>query len=768
MTPVPPRVRAMGGTVLTVALLGCAGAGAAAQTVRGVLTDRDSGVPLIGALVVLEDSMGAERIYGLTDEEGRFTLRGAAPGAHALRVDRPGVESVWSPTITLDAGAITNVSLPVPSDSIDLRGLIAASAAPCHPGPDGGPVAAMLWTEARKGLLASAVTDQAGLYHYRVRVAEDDRGTAPTAEPEWVSAHPLGAVDYRWREAGFVRTTAGTRVFQPPVPPILLDPLFQARHCFSAVADTTGGERIGLAFESASELPPGVSGTLWLDAATGRLVDVVYEYARGRETMRAGGRMAFEVLDDGAWIVRSWSHWSADAEAPPAARYHEVVAVRPVYDVSPGETLLAGMVFDSVRGRPLGGARVFLWGTDHQTVSDERGRFMFGRDVAPGDYEVSFFHESLSAWDLIPRRLSVSLPPGGETFVELATPSLPTIMARECGEGAVVVAGTVRDAGSELPVPLAQVVLDWSGEGTAPERRMTRTDMRGWYHICDVPRNVGVAASAQVGEGDWTPPTVVAADQDVVLHHLTLGLTGTVRVVGRLVNAETDQAVGGAMVSLLGMDRRVESNEEGEFVFDQLPPGFYEVAVLHPDHGAVSDTLTVRDVGEMDFELQLGGTERAIADADRFQLDPIVVTGAAVERSLAGFYRRRSEGFGGFLTSAEWEVWNPTEVTDIVRRLPGFVVRPNNTYDQMINGQLDTRRYRIDVTRRSSRSATQVCAPLIFLDGALVGNVRDFDVDQLMVQSLEAAESYPSAANMPPTFNVTGAECGVVVLWTKR
>lgn len=759
-----PPVRLLLGLTLLVML----GTPARAQTVSGTLTDRATGAPIPGAVVVLEDSVGNERLFGLSDENGRFALRHAAPGTHVLRIDRPGVESIWSPPIALGAGAATDLELPLPADSVDLRGLLTGGATACHARPDGGPIAATVWAEVRKALLAAAVTDQAGLYHYQVRggTREVAAGAEPP-EPEWVDAHPLGEVDHHWREAGFVRTVAGRRVYQPPVPPILLDPLFHERHCFRAVPDPVDAQRIGLGFRSTSEVPPGVDGTLWVDAATGLLLELEYDY-RGQPAPAAGGGMRFDLLDDGGWIIRSWVDWVEDAARARTTRSGEIVAVRPVFDVNPGETLLAGVVFDSVRGRALAGAGVFLWGTDHQTETDSRGRFVFGRGVPPGEYEVSFFHESLDDWDVIPRRVSVLLPSGGETFVELATPSLPTLLARACGDEGAVVAGTVRDAGSDLPIPLAQVVVDWSTPGGGDERRLTRTDARGWYRVCGVPRNVGVAARAQVAEGEWSAATVAAADEDVVIHHLSVGVTGTVRVAGRLVNALTDEPVRGATVSLLGMERRAASDQEGHFVFEDLPPGFYEVGVLHPDHGAVSDTLTVRDVGEMEFELRVGGAERAIGDRDRFQLEPIVVTGAAVERSLTGFYRRRSQGFGGFLTKAEWEVWDPREVTEIIRRMPSFVVRPNPTYDQMIDGHLDSRRYRIDVTRQSSRSAIQICPPLVFLDGALVGNVRDFDVDQLMVIGLAAAEAYPSPANMPPIFNVNGAECGVIALWTER
>lgn len=137
------------------------------------------------------------------------------------------------------------------------------------------------------------------------------------------------------------------------------------------------------------------------------------------------------------------------------------------------------------------------------------------------------------------------------------------------------------------------------------------------------------------------------------------------------------------------------------------------------------------------------------------EMDTVIVAGQAVPRKLADFYRRRSSGFGSFLTREEFERYSPREVSDVVRRMPGFNVVP---------GDLGTGG--VVVARRPAGFTLQ-CFPIVYVDGTYVGNSREFDIDKYLdVQAIEAVESYAGGAQVPPEFNRSGAECGVIALWT--
>ena len=77
------------------------------QTVRGTVTERSSGAPGIGAIVILErlaqDSV-VERNAVLAHANGSFIVRATAPGTHRLTVRRIGSTPFQSELFQLAAG----------------------------------------------------------------------------------------------------------------------------------------------------------------------------------------------------------------------------------------------------------------------------------------------------------------------------------------------------------------------------------------------------------------------------------------------------------------------------------------------------------------------------------------------------------------------------------------------------------------------------------------------------------------------------------------
>ena len=57
---------------------------------------------------------------------------------------------------------------------------------------------------------------------------------------------------------------------------------------------------------------------------------------------------------------------------------------------------------------------------------------------------------------------------------------------------------------------------------------------------------------------------------------------------------------------------------------------------------------------------------------------------------------------------------------------------------------------------------------VVFMDGQYLGNSDYVLIDETInVDQLEAVEAYNTVASLPPEFNRRGAECGVIVLWTR-
>lgn len=172
------------------------------------------------------------------------------------------------------------------------------------------------------------------------------------------------------------------------------------------------------------------------------------------------------------------------------------------------------------------------------------------------------------------------------------------------------------------------------------------------------------------------------------------------------------------------------------------------------------------------YEIEFQGTELLPIPDDLLRLTPVAtaldtvtVAGEAPQPYLrqVGFYGRREAGFGEFLEHEKFEQWTPSRLTDVLRRLRRFRVRPNPAYG--VRG--DYRQYVVESRRASDVSG--LCRPLYFLDGAFVGTGRDIDVNSIVpIQMIGAIEAYEGAADVPLRFRRDGADCGVIVFWTKR
>lgn len=765
-----------------------------AQAVRGALTDTDVRSTVAGALVVLEDEAGAEHVFGIADSDGGFTLRSDSPGRYRLRVDRVGYESLWTGSFDLGVNDVREFQIPLPAVAITLHGLGGSAAFSCTAAHEMTPPTAMVWAEARKALISAWLIDDARLLRYEVvaheSVLEDSLPTADAAQAtgSWVDIHPLASGDQRWLDEGFVRTSARRTAFQAPVPAILIAGAFADRHCFQAVVGPDSArDLMGVAFLPRDTLLPDVGGTVWLDVETGALRSVDYEYLylpAGLEERDPRGHLEFARLADGSWYIDHWwlrqTTTTGDSVVTSEVG-RTITSTAPVFgDVGPRETQIAGVLFDSIRGQPLAGAAVFLWGTDYQTTSDALGRFAFDRAVPPGDYSVSFYHDALAAWGVIPERVPATATTGADTWTVLSVPSAVSIVAQRCeGQEGATLVGSVREAGAGFTLPRARVVLDWSETSRGnvkPGRRVGRADSRGWYYFCELPVGLPIIARAQFND-EWTSGnTFIPVEGAPSVEHLMVAVVDRVTASGRVMDSESGAPIVGASVGLVGLQGRYFSDSTGAFVFGDVVPGFYELSIVHRDYGAVSDSITIRESGTAEFEVLLSAAApadalsvRSVGEGPDYVLQPIIVEGKAVDPSMAPFYRRRAAGFGGFITREEFERFIPSDVTDVLRRMPSIAVRPNPTYDRMLpNGMVDTRRYRIEVTTRARRTAVQECAPIVFLDGAYLGNTREIDVDVLPVDAIEAMETYALSASVPPEFNRSGAVCGVIALWTRR
>ncbi|MBI2073362.1 MAG: TonB-dependent receptor [Gemmatimonadetes bacterium] len=191
-----------------------------------------------------------------------------------------------------------------------------------------------------------------------------------------------------------------------------------------------------------------------------------------------------------------------------------------------------------------------------------------------------------------------------------------------------------------------------------------------------------------------------------------------------------------------GLIGRMPTGPQGQYALTAPRAGAYLLQFVGPGYGP----YVTREFTLAAGESRIMGLEAVPLPA--IALDTVIVEGRPVPSRLAGFYQRKSGGFGEFLTREELERWNPSQPTDVLRRMAGVNLVPTDLG------------YRV-VSRRDPR-----CAPAVFLDGIYMGTGAEFDFDAVLTtEQIEGVETYSGAGQIPAEFN--RSDCGAVVVWTR-
>jgi hypothetical protein len=382
------------------------------QTIRVRAIEAGTNRPIAGAIVTLVDSLDRRLAGGLTNESGRLVLRAPRAGTYRLRADRighPGIRS--EPVVVADSAAL---ELAMPAERVNLPELVVRGATTCQRRADGVATAG-LWEEIRKALASGQLTSASQQVELNVRRfrryrtlsgtlrADSTIGEHRTRESPFVSPSPAAL-----RANGYIDQIRGVYRFHGPDAITLQSAEFLESHCFQLVSPRKDAPQlVGLGFRPAEEVDrPDIRGTLWIDRGSAELRQLEFEFVNAPEAVRArgiGGRVEFERLASGAWIIRDWYIRSPQrvAIARRAARRYEASfrdsivgfvdeggIARPVGDLtialgdhSAGVRDLTTVAGD-FRGRvvsteetPIAGALVAVAESDSVLTTDAEGRF---------------------------------------------------------------------------------------------------------------------------------------------------------------------------------------------------------------------------------------------------------------------------------------------------------------------------------------------------------------------------------------------------------
>lgn len=248
----------------------------------------------------------------------------------------------------------------------------------------------------------------------------------------------------------------------------------------------------------------------------------------------------------------------------------------------------------------------------------------------------------------------------------------------------------------------------------------------------------------------WTTRAVVG----VALAAAPLGAQPQVQplpamLVGQ-VRDSGGKPIGGVEVWIRGSDLYAITNDIGGFRLPGAPVGATKVSVRRMGYEPATFDVLLRS-GRID-SLVLALT--AVATS----LPGVLVEDERMTRSkriLAGFWDRRSRGFGHYYTRDDIEKRDPRDFTDIVRMTAGV--------------QIVTVQGRKVVRFSRSPGIRGDCPPQYFVDGMRVDNASP---DEFPPMDVEAVELYAGISTTPSQFSsramsVRNQTCGAIVIWTR-
>jgi hypothetical protein len=364
-----------------------------------------------------------------------------------------------------------------------------------------------VWEEARKAVEAVRLTGSEQRLYMRVRdythdlsLRGDVTSNEESREREGISARPYVSPDAEsMARDGYVRQEDDGTMYYAPDADVLLSDSFVSAHCFHLQRDAvTGDSLIGVAFEPVRRRPPpDIRGVLYLDRRSAELRELRYTYtslpaaATGRDF---GGRVAFQRVPGGAWIIRAWAvrgpvfvvRQQADFSTSGLPVRGMSAASRGLdsslagMHVGGGEVLVArtvagatvwaraygsvrGTVTDSATGRAVVDAQVELRGTTHQARTDSAGAFRLD-SVPPGEYALLV---NVLAPVRIARSLAVRMDSGQvrASFVLPVSTLARERSAREAVRLAAQCAELRAARDREIDLALAEPVERWAPRG---------------------------------------------------------------------------------------------------------------------------------------------------------------------------------------------------------------------------------------------------------------------------------------------------------------
>lgn len=238
--------------------------------------------------------------------------------------------------------------------------------------------------------------------------------------------------------------------------------------------------------------------------------------------------------------------------------------------------------------------------------------------------------------------------------------------------------------------------------------------------------------------------------------------TATLR--GVVLDAESRRPLPRVIVELPSQARQAETDSAGEFVIAELQPQLVPVRLRAIGFETVQRGINLFAGRVTRVEYVLSPQATALPEVRVSAPSPATVL-------MEGFEERRRHGFGTFFVAEQLERSHHRQVTDLVREAAGVrVVRAPAGGAHLAS------------SRRTSAGlgAGRPCYLQVVVDGLIFWapgaggqvTVRSGPPPDLggfiSLSELAGIEIYSGMAGVPVEFRREGADCGALILWTKR
>lgn len=545
---------------------------AAAQgvVVRGEVFFPDGRTRAAAVLIEVADATGTVAARTLSDRAGMFKIELLRTGLVTVRALRVG----FRPTVLANVAADTaTIPLRIVLGDTPVRLAVARITTDdvCGIRTDSGAMVATAWDEVRKALASAGTVGPASprraeVLNWQSIHALDGSGPAWQQYSTDTLDGPrpyVGAAAEAVAAQGYARPAPGGAVdYLGPDAETLTSDAFASLHCFRLVApppDRPGW--IGIAFRPA-RVGRGIveiAGTFWIDTATAALRLLEYRYTNAPPDLArigAGGRIEFDRLLSGEWLVRRWSiRLSTRAAIEATMGYGASPRPRPEPGHEPPLALVARLSGGTVQFVAGGGGnllppaaaalRARFVSTDVAAAGStieliEAGVFAVAdstgvatvRDVSGGRHTVLASSHAMRGLALPTIRRTVAIDAAGTRDEEFVVPDASHMLVQRCGPDAeararAVVFGRVPAPGPDIgdePDLRIEPLVD-ANRGTARERRWVADSvafMRGdgardighslvpdhvgrWY-ACGIPR--GATLRVVFWPSGWSRPAI--------------------------------------------------------------------------------------------------------------------------------------------------------------------------------------------------------------------------------------------------------------------